>query len=188
MANKPTFAYAKLNARVQPLDRGERYEDPLIEVLEKDNWAAVTGGGTSQEQTGEIDYCGIDLDLHDIEKAVPLICKVLTECGAPKGSQFEYQLDGKDHKVPFGNLEGIAVYLNGTDLPDSTYENYDSNDVYNEINKLLWKKGAIQGNWRGPTELALYLYGNSAAEMKSLIAEYTASHPLCQKCRVVEIA
>jgi hypothetical protein len=31
----PISAYAQLNARIMPLDRGERYEDPLAEALAK---------------------------------------------------------------------------------------------------------------------------------------------------------
>ena len=46
------FAYAQLNARVQPLDRGDRYEDPLQDALATNGWAEVTGGGTSQELNG----------------------------------------------------------------------------------------------------------------------------------------
>lgn len=64
------FAYAQLNARVQPLDRGDRYEDPLQDALVENGWAEVTGGGTMQQQSGEIEYCGIDIDLNDVEKAV----------------------------------------------------------------------------------------------------------------------
>ena len=83
MSEEPVFAYAKLNARVQPLDRGDRYEDPLLEALEANGWAEVTGGGTLQHESGEIEYCGIDLDLHNVELAVPFICDFLAKCGAP---------------------------------------------------------------------------------------------------------
>ena len=35
MSAEPILAYARLNARILPLDRGERYEDPLIECWPK---------------------------------------------------------------------------------------------------------------------------------------------------------
>lgn len=41
---------------------------------------------------------------------------------------------------------------------------------------------------QGPTETAFYLYGKSAAEMKSRISTFVASYPLCRKCRIERIA
>ena len=38
----------RLNARLQPLHRGEWFEDPLAEALEKKTYGEVTGGGTMQ--------------------------------------------------------------------------------------------------------------------------------------------
>ena len=37
---------ARLNARVQPMDRGTYFEDPLNETLLHANLGEVTGGGT----------------------------------------------------------------------------------------------------------------------------------------------
>src|SRR5205823_3464365 len=145
-------AYAQVNARIMPLDRGERYEDPLGEALAENGLGAVTGGGTMQSETGEIEYCGIDVDLLDVSKAVPFVCTFLTERGAPRGSKLEYELDGKRVEVPFGAAEGLAIYLNGTDLPDQVYKECDVNAVYDEINRLLGERGSIQSHWQGPAE------------------------------------
>jgi hypothetical protein len=182
------FAYAQLNARVQPLDRGERYEDPLIEAISQKGWAEVTGGGTQMGENGEIDYCGIDLDLQDVEKAVPLVCEVLERCGAPRGSKLTFELDGVEKTVPFGKLEGLGVYFNGTDLPDEVYQTCDLDYCYTEINRLLGELGSVQSYWQGPTETALYLYGQSAEAMKNAIAGFMAEYPLCEKARVEVVA
>jgi len=182
------FAYAHLNARVMPLDRGERYEDPLAEALAANGFAEITGGGTMQSKEGEIEYCGIDLDLFDIPRGVPFICKFLTQCGAPRGSKLQYENDGKQIEAPFGAAEGLAIYLNGTDLPDEVYRECDVNEVYAQINRLLGDRGSIQGHWQGPTETALYLYGHAADEMRQLISGYMNDYPLCQRARVVTIA
>lgn len=181
-------AYAQLNARITPLDRGERYEEPLSEALEENGFGAVTGGGTMQSKEGEIEFCGIDIDLSICQKAVSFICKFLSERGAPNGSKLQYELNGKRVEVPFGEVEGLAIYLNGTDLPDAVYNTCDVNEVYNEMNRLLGNRGMIQGHWQGPTETALYLYGDSADEMRDLVASYLAEYPLCQRARVVRIA
>jgi hypothetical protein len=181
-------AYAQLNARILPLDRGERYEDPLGEALAGNGFGEVTGGGTMQSKEGEIEFCGIDIELFDVPKGVPFICDFLTQRGAPRGSQLQYESEGEKIEVSFGTAEGLAIYLNGTDLPDEVYRDCDVNEVYDEINRLLGDRGAIQGHWQGPTETALYLYGFSADEMRDLIAGYMAEYPLCQRARVVTIA
>jgi hypothetical protein len=188
MSAEPVLAYARLNARILPLDRGERYEDPLAEALAGNGYAEITGGGTGQSENGEISYCGIDIDLLDVEKGVPFICEFLSERGAPKGSALEFERNGEKVEVPFGFLEGLAIYLNGTDLPDEVYQTCDVNELYEEIKRLLGDRGDIQGHWQGPTETALYLYGYSADEMKELIAGPLASYPLCQRARVERIA
>jgi hypothetical protein len=184
----PISAYARVNARIMPLDRGERYEDPLGEALAENGLGEVTGSGTMLSDEGEIAYCGIDLDLCDLSQAVSFVCTFLTQRGAPKGSQLEYELNGEAVEVPFGMAEGLAIYLNGTDLPDEVYRECDVNEVYAEINRRLGDRGSIQGHWPGPTETALYLYGPSADEMAALIADYLAEYPLCHRARVVKIA
>jgi hypothetical protein len=188
MNPKPTFAYAQLNARIMPIARGERFEDPLTKALQENGFGEVTGGGTSQLKTGEIEYCGIDLDLSDAEKGAPFVCKKLAELGAPKGSKLCYEHEGKKVEVPFGIAEGIAIYLNGTDLPDEVYQQSDVNVVVDTLDRLLGDRGAVQGNWQGQTETALYLYGNSAQEMRELISGFMAEYPLCQRARIETIA
>ena len=180
--------YAQLNARIMPLDRGDRYEEPLREALAENGLGQVTGGGTMQSTQGEIEYCGIDIDLFDVPTGVPFICDFLAQRGAPRGSRLQYELEGTKVEVPFGVSEGLAIYLNGTDLPEEAYKRCDVNEVYEEINRLVGDRGAIQGHWQGPTETALYLYGYSADEMRSLIADFTAKYPLCQRARLETIA
>src|SRR5262245_10045020 len=188
MNAEPILAYAKLNARILPLDRGDRYADPLAEALAGNGYAEITGGGTGQFPNGEIDYCGIDLDLFDVANGVPFICDFLAGRGAPRGSALEYEENGQRVEVPFGFLEGLAIYLNGTDLPAEVYETCDVNELYAELSRLLGDRGDIQGHWQGPTETALYLYGYSVEEMQSLIADFVATYPLCQRARFETIA
>jgi hypothetical protein len=63
MRPRKTPAYAQLNARIMPVARGKRFETPLTEALAKNGFGEVGGGGTLRSKTGEIVYCGIDVNL-----------------------------------------------------------------------------------------------------------------------------
>jgi hypothetical protein len=80
--------YVSLNARLQPLDRGDRFEDPPVDLLQKKiRKLSVTGGGTLMEASGEPSKCDIDLTFKgNADEAIQLIIRALTSLGAPIGS------------------------------------------------------------------------------------------------------
>jgi hypothetical protein len=178
---------ARLNDRAQPMDRGELYEDPLEAVLKKRRAGSVTGGGTQLGKDAEIEFCDIEIEVHEpVADALTLVKTTLEELGAPKGSKLILEAEGEE--LPFGLNEGLAVYLNGTDLPDEVYAECDSNFVYSEFNRLLGTDGKVHSHWQGPTETALYMYGRSFETMKKRLSSFLASYPLCQKSRIEQIA
>jgi hypothetical protein len=182
-----TLIVARLNDRAQPMDRGELYEDPLNEVLQKNRAGSVVGGGTQLNGDGEIAFCEIEIEVHGpAVDRIALVKQTLEQLGAPKGSKL--LLEAISEERPFGKNEGLAVYLNGTDLPDEVYAECDSNFVYDEFNRLLGADGKVHSHWDGPTETALYMYGPSFETMKRRIAGFLASYPLCQRARVTQIA
>ena len=176
----------RLNARLQPLDRGDIYEDPLSEALEATGLGVVTGAGTQLAEEGGVEFCDIDLALDNADDTtLDKIIAALERLGAPKGSKLLY---GESEERSFGKNEGLAVFLNGSDLPDEVYQNSDVNHVISEFDRLLDGVGGFQSHWDGPTETALYLYGNDAKKMRDLIAPFMASYALCQKARIEQIA
>jgi hypothetical protein len=178
---------ARMNDRAQPMDRGELYEDPLDEVLRKHRAGSVTGGGTQLSPDYEVEFCDIEIEVHEpAAESIALIKQTLEALGAPKGSKLLLEAQGEE--LPFGNNEGLAVYLNGTDLPDEVYAECDSNFVYSEFNRLLGTDGKVHSHWQGPAETALYMYGPSFETMKDRLAPFLGSYPLCQRARVVQIA
>lgn len=181
------YVVAQLNARLQPLHRGEYFEDPLDAELRKAGYGEVSGGGTLQDQVGEIEYCDIEVLLKDAPPAsIDLIVATLERLGAPKGSKLHIEPESRE--LALGTAEGLAIYLNGTDLPDDVYRSCDPNVVYDEFNRLLGSAGRVLSYWQGPRETALYLYGTSCAEMQSRIVGFLATYPLCQRSRTVQIA
>jgi len=184
---RTSILVAQLNARLQPIHRGEFFEDPLNEALDRAALGQVSGGGTLQDATGEIEYCDIEIQIAgQVSEAVKYVTDTLETLGAPKGSKLHVEADSRE--VPFGRFEGLAVYLNGTDLPDQVYRECDSNFVYSEFNRLLDGSGRVLSFWQGPRETAFYVYGNSFGDMGDRLAGFVSSYPLCERCRVVQIA
>ena len=184
MTSQPTIYIAKLNARLMPNDRGEIFEDPLDEELRRLKIGEVAGGGTGLFESGEVNYCDVEIQITSDTDASSSIIQLMEALGAPKGSI----LQGGDHEIPFGTTEGLALYLNGKDLPDEVYQSSDVNFVYSELDRLVDGEGMVFSYWEGPTETALYLYGQSFSSMKEKISPLIDSYPLCQKCRIVQIA
>ena len=61
----PVLMIAQLNARVQPMDRGEYFEEPLDKVLKSEGIGEVTGGGTLlADESNGIEYSDIEIMLH----------------------------------------------------------------------------------------------------------------------------
>ena len=184
---EPEFIVVTINARIQPMHRGEIYEDPLDEILSKSSIGEVSGGGTLQSQSGEIEHCDVEIQVNSSSnEAIELIRSSLEKIGVPKGSKIN--VEASDSEIEFGTLEGLAIYLNGTDLDAEVYANSDSNHVYSELDRLTQGNGKVYSYWQGPTETAFYLYGTSYSKMKSQISELVNNYPLCQKCRIEQIA
>jgi hypothetical protein len=185
-----TFIVIQLNDKIMPIDRGEFYEDPLQQLLSANNYGEVTGGGTMQDQSGEIVYCDIEILLYkgnDHKKIIDEIVNKLEALGAPRGSHITIE-NLKEEHVPFGKKEGIAIYLDGINLPDSVYAQYDSNVVLSELSKLVGYNGEVQRYWQGNTGTAFYFYGHSFEDMKNTISEFISTYPLCQNARIIQIA
>ena len=175
----------QLNARLQPLDRGDIYEDYIIEVLEENGVGSIDGGGTLLQENGEVEYCDIEITLEEgNEESIEFLLEVIEAIQVPKGSL----LYNEDVKYEVGTLEGLALYMNGTDLPDEVYRNCDINVVIEKLEELLEDSGEYYSYWEGPQDTALYFYGDSYEKMKKIMEPFLREYPLCQKCRVVQIA
>jgi hypothetical protein len=176
---------ATLNDRLEPADRAERYEDPLHLLLETRGLGAVAGGGTQLGDDGEVEHVEVEIEVHEpSDDRLELLTKALEILGAPVGSV----LRAGDRLVPFGRLEGLGLYLNGTDLPAEVYATSDVNVVLERLEELLGDDGSMHGYWEGPRETALYFYGPSFTEMAGRIGDFVATEPLCQQARVVQLA
>ncbi|WP_309381180.1 hypothetical protein [Cerasicoccus frondis] len=177
-----------LNCRLQPLDRGDHFEDPLFDALEEAGLGEIDGGGTQMLANGEIDYCDIEVALTDLEKGIPFVIAELEKIGAPRGSRLRYSSDDGRKEVAFGKAEGLALYVNGTDLPDSVYQECNIDYVWEQIDERTSEATKVLSYWQGPEETALYIYGDSNAAAREVIEKLMGEYPLLEKSRLVDIA
>lgn len=184
---QPVVITVTLNARLRPMNRGQ-LEDAFDDVCKKHGVdACVVGGGTLLAENGEIEACDIKVQLGDAsDENVDYLRRVFTRMLAPIGSRIH--LPDQDEPIEFGEHQGLALYLHGSDPPDTVYNASDINHVFDECGRLLGDMGMINSHWEGSTETALYMYGKDFEQMHSAIRPFLDSYPLCQQCRVERIA
>lgn len=183
------FVVATLNDKVMPIDRGEIYEDPLDEFLQANKIGEVTGGGTMQLKTGELEYCDIEIQLTSDnidENHIQAIIGKLEELGAPKGSKLT--IEKTDQEIEFGKKEGLGIYLDGVNLSPEVYQNSDINYVVSEIKKLMNDQTETVRFWEGEQQTRLYFYSDSYELMKEDSKPFLATYPLCKGALVERIA
>jgi len=174
----------KLNARLQPRDR-HGLEDVIQEMLEERKMGNVDGGGSMQLPSGEIKFCDIEIYLKDgSQESIQALRDVINQLNIPKGSE----LQAEDFCIPVGEQEGLALYLNETELPDEVYESCDINYVVEQMEALMEGIGKMYSFWEGPEDTGLYFYGTSYEKMKAAVQGFLEEYPLCRKCVVVQIA
>lgn len=83
--------------------------------------------------------------------------------------------------------QAVIVYLNGTSLPDSVYEEYDLATLEDRLKAAVARQnlGEFDGDEMGPTETALFLYGPDAEALFAGVERTLRDYPLCQGARVV---
>ena len=182
------YVTAQLNHLIMPIDRGERYEDPLEEALSIEGLGHTDGGGTMQQKSGEIEYIDVEIALTEKEKGIPFVISKLEEMGAPKGSILKIHDTDPSTEIPFGKAEGLGIYLDGVNLPDEVYKTSDVNVVIDELNKRIEGIGEMQSYWQGNTETALYFYGDDQKRMLELMKDFLDSYPLCEGARIIQLA
>jgi len=174
----------KLNARFLPIHRFD-LEDALQQILSQLKLGDVDGGGTYQSPTGEIVACEIVMLLNsNSPKDIDKLRSIIESMGMPNGSKLIYE----GGEAPVGTLEGLAVYLNGTDLPAEVYKACDINKVISGLEEAMEGVGRMYSYWEGQVVTGLYFYGPSYDKMLAAAKPFIDSYPLCRECRVDKIA
>jgi hypothetical protein len=179
----PHFVLARLYEHIEPIDRGERCEDPLQAVLDEANLGRVTGGGSQLNELGVIDYADIEIELANLDDALRIVSEALEKSGAPQGSEL---IDGGDSRVlrEFGTHQCLAIFLDGTSLPDEVYETLDFDAVVSAIGEAAGP-ASYHGFSQGSEETGMYFFGSNAEEMFARVEPVLRRLPIAQNARVV---
>lgn len=184
---KPLVMTVTLNARLQPFDRHDIEDAFDATMASRGHAIRIIGGGTAMLPNGEASECDIEVQLDKpSEDLIDLVIGTFDAMLGVKGSRAT--IPGRDGPTPFGRLDGLALYLNGTDLPDAIYEATSAQHVYEECQSLLSGIGSVSSNWQGDTETAIYMYGPSFSAMRDAIADFVRNYPLCERARIEQIA
>jgi len=177
----PVTLTARLYEHIEPLDRGERYEDPLDSALRAAELGEVTGGGSQLGELGEIEFADIEIRVLSVDDALPVIVRTLEDAGAPVGSQI---VSNAGTVREFGQQQSVAVYLDGVSLPDEVYAELDFDDVVQRLTAAAGD-GSYHGCWQGNEETGLFFFGRSAEQMFGRVEPVLRAMPIGQNARVV---
>src|SRR5688500_7790992 len=178
---EPHLVVARLYEHVEPIDRGERYEDPLQDALSAAKAGTVTGGGSQLNELGGIEFADIEIELSNLDDALVLATDVLEKAGAPEGSEI---LHGADVLREFGRQQCLAIYLDGVSLPEDVYAELDFERVVEQIGDAAGP-ASFRGFWQGPEETGLYYFGENADDMFARVEPVLRALPIGQNARVV---
>jgi hypothetical protein len=182
MENKYShLVIARIPEYIEPIDRGERYEDPLDAKLKESGLGEVTGGGSQMDANFQIVFVDLEIYLANLDSAVSFCASALESLGAPKGSQLIFGKEPNETKIAFGKTEGVALVLDGVNLPQEVYEKYGLDKLLEALKPEL--DGGV-GELHGCNSLSetteLYFYGLSADKILEAIARVQPVFPLCQ--------
>jgi hypothetical protein len=179
----PHLVLARVYEHIEPLDRGDRYEDPLQATLEKMEIGRVTGGGSQLNELGEIAYADVEIELANLDEALGIVAEALETAGAPQGSELMQRSDDRVLRE-FGKLQCLAIYLDGTSLPDEVYADLDFEAVVGAIGAAAGDN-SYRGLWQGPQETGLFFFGPDAEAMFARVEPVLRPLPIGQNARVV---
>lgn len=179
-------ANARIWESIHAMARTRRYEFPLATALRARHQGEVTGVSVCMSREMEVEYVELDLDLYSLDAGIETARMVLETAGAPAGSEFRVNRDSSERIIRFGRQEGLAIYLDGINLPDEIYETCTCDGLAVLISgELASVGGEIRGSWVGRSETSIYIYGPNAEQMFAAIEPILTVYPLCRNARVV---
>ena len=186
-AELPFDVNARMWEYIEPIARGKRYEDPLVEFFGWSSLGNVEGGGSQLGTSPIITYVDIAMRLADLDGALDAVAAKLEQSGALRGSELQFTRDGRAQTRPFGTKECVVIFLDGISLPAAVYAESDINEIIADLDGALAgdRLGRFRSHWRGNRETALFFVGDDAEAMYAALRPTFDAIPLCQNARVI---
>lgn len=111
------------------------------------------------------------------------MAEALEAAGAPQGSEL---IQASDDRVlrEFGAQQCLAIFLDGTSLPDEVYADLDFDAVLAELGAAA-SDNCYRGLWQGPEETGIFFFGPDADAMFARVEPVLRRLPIGQNARVV---
>lgn len=180
----PLTVVQRIPARLQPAHRDDLLVTPITGLLGRlspGTRLAATETVVSPEGEPLEAVLQWEVPLEDAEGVVAALLDL--EGGLPTGTTVE--IHGK--AVACGELAGVALYLNGTDLPDEVYAASGLQEVVTTLQEALGRVGQLWSYWQGPAETGLYFYGPDGAAIRDVLAAQASVVPLLESSRLVDL-
>lgn len=89
--------------------------------------------------------------------------------------------------IPSPAEQAVLIHLNGTDLAQDVYDNYDTSTLEDLLIDALQSSslGEFDGNEVGPETTTLYLYGPDAEKIFTRIEPILRDYPLCEHAEII---
>jgi hypothetical protein len=187
MSEESYFIVARIAEHIEPINRGDRYEDPLDAALRELTLGEVVGGGTEFSEDEGVKFGDIEIEVVNLDRGIEACLRVLDQLGAPAGSFLLVDIDGQERAIPFGHKECTAIILDGVNLSQEIYRTTDINELVELLEGELdgGRIGELRGAWAGPTQTTIFIYGDDARRIVEAVETTLREYPLCHNARVV---
>ncbi|RKR74663.1 hypothetical protein [Frondihabitans australicus] len=181
-----------LNARLQPMHRGDRFEDPVVAALESAGLrSGVLDAGTAFTRGMRIVSCDVSfgVPIDQADEGLFQIKKALRAIGTPRGSTITMYSNELD---PIGSLYGVALRVPLVDAVDFTDDrniehNRELDALMIRIDSALGDDGSVW-SWHVHRGSDVFVYGDSRGRLHEVLESLIASDPLLAGATLTDVA
>src|SRR5262249_49371418 len=96
----PHVMTAWIPEAIEPVDRGKKYDAPVARAIRKEGVGIMVGAASQLNGSGDVISARLNLQVADVDRALPAVVRLLRELAASQGSFVEFQRKGRNVKVP----------------------------------------------------------------------------------------
>ncbi|MGY3127201.1 hypothetical protein ACVWW9_000700 [Agrococcus sp. UYP33] len=176
-----TDVSVRLNLPLEPMHRGDWYEDALIRRFkEQRRGNRMTGGGTELDADRRIVAAVVDVALVDpVDDELDDLIDLLVEQCAPRGSSLS--MLGRA-KVEFGECGVLALHLPAAAPPDVRYEHvpctYAAMDFMEQLPDAADGVFVVQTWWSDADGTTVYISAPDLERARAIVEPMIAAHPV----------